>query len=431
MKHTLLTVILIAFTAASARADAVLDWNAIAFERISAGGRPGPTVLLDLAIVHAAIHDVVQAYDKQFHTYATLIDNANGSMEAAVAKASRDILVNRFPSQMATIDATFGNYLSTHGIAADDTGVAVGAEVAAAVIALRANDSAFPATFPPFTGSTAIGMWRPTESFLPGPPPSFSPMAFPWLAGVTPFAVMSADQFVANAPYTVHSGLYTKEYNEVKALGAINSTVRTAEQTQIAHFWNGNFVAQMNDLVRQLSESQLDDSGDRARLFALVYFTASVSLITTWDGKLQHPTWRPITAIRNAHNDGNNHTVPDANWQPLINTPNYPDHSSGANALISSSMKAIALFFGTDRMTFTISTTNPNANPKVRSYERFRDPALEVVEARILQGIHFRTADRDGRRLGLSVARWVHENALRPINDSPAISSLSDDEETE
>ena len=430
MKHTFLKVLLVVLTAAGARADAVLDWNAIAVTHISAGGRPGPTVLLDFAVVHAAIHDAVQAYDKRFDTYASVIENASGSMDAAVAKATHDVLTNRFPSQAAAIGTAYNNYLTTHSVAANDPGVAVGAEVAADINALRADDGSFPATFPPNLGSNEIGMWRPTESFLPGPPASFSAFGFPWVADVTPFVVLNSEQFRANKPYTVKSGLYTKEYNEVKALGSINSTVRTPEQTQLAYFWAGNFPIQINDLVRSLAASELDNSGDIARLFALVFFAASDGLITTLAGKLEYPTWRPISAIREGQNDGNKHTIGDPNWQPLVNTPNYPDHSSGANFVTSGTMKMLSLFFGTDKMTFTISTTNPNANPKVRTYERFRDPALEVVEARILQGIHMRTADRDGRKVGLGVARWVYQNVLRPIgDDAPAPDSPEEDVE--
>ncbi|HEX7863217.1 MAG TPA: vanadium-dependent haloperoxidase [Verrucomicrobiae bacterium] len=413
----LLKLFLVLLTATLARADVVLDWNAVAVTHITAAGRPGPTGLLDYGVVHAAIHDAVQAYDKRFDTYASVIENATGSMDAAVAKAAHDVLTNRFPSQAAAIGTTYNNYLTSHGIAANDPGVAVGAEVAATMNELRADDGSFPATFPPNLGSNEIGMWRPTESFLPPPPASFSAFGFPWMADVTPFVVLDSQQFRANKPYTVKSGLYTKEYNETKALGSINSTERTPEQTQLAYFWAGNFLAQINDLVRSLADSELDNSGDIARLFALVYLTASDGLITTWAGKLEYPTWRPLTAIREGQNDGNKHTIGDPNWQPLINTPNYPDHSSGANGLMSGAMKMLSLFFGTDKMTFTISTTNPNANPKVHTYYRFRDPALEVVEARILQGIHFRTADRDGRKVGLNVARWVYQNALLPIGE--------------
>jgi hypothetical protein len=139
------------------------------------------------------------------------------------------------------------------------------------------------------------------------------------------------------------------------------------------------------------------------------------ALINTWTGKLEYPTWRPITAIREGDFDGDPKTVGDANWQPLINTPNYPDHSSGANALVSGAMQMFALYFGTDEVTFTVTSANPNANPNSRTYVSFTDAALDVVEARILQGIHTRSADLNGRHLGKTVARWVFTHALRPL----------------
>lgn len=199
-------------------------------------------------------------------------------------------------------------------------------------------------------------------------------------------------------------------------MGALVGSERTPEQTQLAYFWAGNFILQVNDLLRSLAETQLETSSDRARLFALVWFAAADGLITTWTGKVTYPTWRPVTAIREGDFDGNRHTEGDPDWQPLINTPNYPDQSSGANALISGVMEVLRLYFGTDRMEFTLTTQNPNAVPNTRTYTRFSDAALEVVDARILQGIHFRTADRYGRKLGLLVARYVVQHALEPLD---------------
>jgi len=234
---------------------------------------------------------------------------------------------------------------------------------------------------------------------------------------------------MAPAPVSVTNGRYTKDYDEVKALGSLTSTVRTPEQTQIAYLWADNFVAQANRVVRGLAETQLDNSGDRARLFALVYLAGSDGFITSWAGKRAYPTWRPITAIREGDNDRNKQTIGDPNWQPLINTPNYPDHSSGANAFVSGYMKMLALFFGAEKMTFTVTSANPNANPAGKTYDSFKDAALDVVEARILQGIHFRSADRVGRKVGLSVSRWVYGNALRPIGDTAEESADEEDEE--
>jgi hypothetical protein len=417
MKHKLIRITLAVLLAGtvSVRAEAVLDWNAIAAQAIFAAGRPGPTAALDLAVVQAAVHDAMQAYDKQFEPYATEICGASGSPDAAVAKATRDILVNRFPAQAGSVETAYANYLTTHGLAADDPGVSAGAAAAAGMIALRTGDGAFPNPSPVFNGSNDVGMWRPTPSFLPGPPASGSSMAVPWLADVTPFVVLSGDQFAAPPPPPVGSGLYRKEYEEVKALGALTDSSRTPAQTQIAYFWADNYPAQLNRIVRNVSETYIAGSADRARLFALIFIGASDSLITTWTGKLEYPTWRPITAIREGDFDGDPKTIGDITWQPLINTPNYPDHSSGANAFTSSAMKMFALYFGTDDLTFTVTSANPNANPNSRTYARFTDAALDVVEARILQGIHTRTADLNGRQLGTKVARWVFKHALKPL----------------
>jgi hypothetical protein len=414
-KLTHITLAVLLGGAISARADAVLDWNAVAAQVIFAAGRPGPSVAIDFAVVQATVHDAIQAYDKTYEPYATEISQASGSPDAAVAKATRDILVNRFPTQAASVDTAYANYLAAHGLAADDPGVGVGAAAAAGMIALRTGDGAFPNPAPVFNGTNVIGMWRPTPSWLPGAPASFASMAAPWLPNVTPFVVLSGDQFAAPPPPSLGSGRYRQEYEEVKALGALVGSSRTPEQTQIAYFWAENFFAQMNRAVRSLAETHLDSSADRARLFALVWLGAADSIINTWTGKLEYPTWRPITAINQGDSDGDPNTIGDVNWQPLINTPNYPDHSSGANALVSGVMKMLALYFGTDTMTFTVTSTNPNANPNSRTYSTFTDAALDVVEARILQGIHTRSADLHGRHLGKSVARWVFKHALKPL----------------
>jgi len=394
--------------AITVRADVVLDWNAIAANKIFAAGRPGPSAVLDLAVVQAAVHDAVQAFDKSFEPYATEIPGASVSPAAAVAKAAHDILVNRFPGQAADVDMIYTNYLAANGLATDDPGVGIGAAAAAGLIALRTGDGAFPNPQPVFNGTNLVGMWRPTL-------PSFASMAIPWLAEVTPFVVLRGDQFVAPPPPILGSDLYRKEYYEVKALGASSGSSRTPEQTQIAFFWADNFPAQVNRIIRNVSENYLESSADRARLFALVWLRASDALITTWTGKLQYPTWRPITAINEGDFDGDPKTIGDASWRPLINTPNYPDHSSGANALVSGTVKMLALYFETDELTFTVTSANPNANPNSRTYASFTAAALDVVEARILQGIHTRSADVHGRHLGTTVARWVFKHALRPL----------------
>ena len=135
-----------------------------------------------------------------------------------------------------------------------------------------------------------------------------------------------------------------------------------------------------------------------------------------WDSKLHYVFWRPITAIREGDNDDNAQTVGDPTWEPLINTPNYPDYTSGANNVVGALTRTLELFFGTDHMTFTVVSEHPLADPKTRTYHRFSELARDTVDVRIYQGIHFRFADEEGRKQGRDVAQWVFGHFLQPIN---------------
>jgi hypothetical protein len=400
-----------------------VDWNAIASQVISAGARPGPSTLVDFAVVHAAVYDAVQAIDRRYKPYHVVIQNASGSPVAAAAKAAHDVLVNRFPSQTASIDATYNAYLVSNGLAATDPGVAVGAQAAAGIIALRANDGAFPAVPPaPFTGGNQPGMWRPTPSYNVGPPAGFLPMVAPWLASVTPFAAKSPSQFRAGPPPELTSRQYTEDYNEVKALGALNGSSRTQEQTDIAYFWSDNTPLQWHRALRAVAATNVGNVGDSARLFALASFSAADAIITCWDTKIHYVYWRPVTAIQEGGDDGNPATEADVNWKPLINNPNYPDYTSGANNVTAAMTRTLELFFGTDEMSFSVTSNSTalTADKRTRVFARFSDAAAEVVEARILLGIHFRFADTVARDQGRRVAKWTFTHVLKPIDDDDA-----------
>ncbi|MBK5260315.1 MAG: vanadium-dependent haloperoxidase [Thermoanaerobaculia bacterium] len=429
MSRTFLAVVALTLSIASiAHADAVVDWNAIASQVISAGGRPGPSTLVDFAVVHAAIYDAVQSIERRYKPYCVVVPDATGSTAAAAAKAARDVLVKRFPSQSGTIDTQYNAYLASNGLAIDDPGISVGAQAAAAVIALRANDGAFPTTPQvPFTGGGEPGMWRPTPSYLTGNPAAFSPMAAPWLAKVTPFAVKSTSQFRAKEPPALTSDEYTRDYNEVKAMGAMTGSSRTQEQTEIGYFWSDNTPVQWHRALRGISAAYVDDIGDSARLFALASFAAADAIMTCWDTKLHYNYWRPVTAIQEAAGDGNPNTEPDLNWKPMLNTPNYPDYSSGANNVTAAMTRTMQLFFGTDEMTFTVTSNVQSlpADKRTRTFSRFSDAAMEVVDARIYLGFHFRFADTAAREQGLRVAKWTFTHVLKPIDDEVRSPSLS------
>lgn len=397
---------------AGARADAVGDWNAIAVQATITAGRPNPTIGIDIATVQAAVYDAVQAIEKRYAPYYVEIPGADGSPVAAAARAAHDVLVNRFPAQAASLDFTYQQYLANNGLLETDPGVAVGAKAAAGIIALRACDGSFPNPAPPpFIGGTDPGVWRPTL-------PAFAPMIAPWMGNVTPFTLTRPSQFRAQPPPALTSREYARDYDEVKALGALNNSSRTSEQTDIAQFWGGNTALLWNQVLRDIAAANVDNIADSARLFALVDLAMADAQITAWNSKNYYVFWRPVTAIQLGDTDGNPLTAGDSTWLPLIATPAYPDYTSGANNQSGAATQAFALFFGRDRMTFSATTTNVGPTVKdTRTYRRFSDARQEVVDARIYEGIHFRFADEAARKQGIQVARWVFENFLRPLDD--------------
>jgi hypothetical protein len=401
--------------------DAVLHWNEIANAAV-ATGRPGPSGAVDLALVQAAVHDAVQAIEGRFEPFFAEVSGARGSKSAAVAAASHDVLVGfyavQFPALAASLDTAYFDYLANNGLTGNP-GLEVGQKVAAAILPLR---RAAPSSFDNFTGGTLPGQWRPTPSYLPGPPPSGAPMAVPFMADFEPFTLTGHARFRAAPPPDLTSERYQKDYEEVRALGGLASTAlttlaRSPQKTDIAYFWTDNFLAQWNRAARAIAIQRVRRIGDNARLFALINLSVADAVITAWDSKKYYFFWRPVTAIQEGENDGNPNTPGDPDWQPLINTPNYPDYTSGANNVTGAVTKTLELFFGTDRMTFEVTSLAPNVVQTTRTYHRFSAAAQEVVNARIYLGIHFRFADTAARAQGRHVAQFVHDHYLLPVDD--------------
>ena len=239
-------------------------------------------------------------------------------------------------------------------------------------------------------------------------------MASLYLMETKPYALERPSQFRPEPPPALTSAAYLRDYNEVKALGGRVSATRTPAQTDLAYFWAGNFVSQWNGALRSIVDARKMDIGDSARLFALANLAAADAAIACWDSKRHFSFWRPVTAIREGENDGNPETVADAAWEPLINTPNYPDYTSGANSVTAAMTTILERVFGPGEFSFSVTTDVPLAKQKSRTYKRFSDAAAEVVEARILLGIHFRFADVVARTQGTQVANWTFAHVLRP-----------------
>jgi hypothetical protein len=232
-------------------------------------------------------------------------------------------------------------------------------------------------------------------------------------AAVAPFALSSASQFRPPPPPAVNGPRYTADFNEVKSLGAVNSTTRSADQTDIGRFWGAAPVQNVWNQIAQLAGMSFNNSLEQnARMFALLDTSVADGVIALYDSKYAYHRWRPVTAIRSADNDGNPDTTGDPDWTPLATTALDPSYV-GAHAEISQSA-AVALrdFFGTDRVDFSLTT--PSLPSVVRSFQSFSQAADEAAVSRIYAGQHFRYDEDAGRALGDEVGDFVAHRILGP-----------------
>ena len=383
--------------ASPARADTVTDWNVHATNALAA---QAPTVsTIHLGMVHGAVYDAVNAIDRRYEPYLVRLPARSWfSKDAAAAAAAHRVLVHIVPAQQATLDSAYATSLAAIPDPGKLGGIAVGESAAWAMIAARTGDGRFGA--PGFEVGLGPGEWRPV-------PPGNGNDPNAWVADVEPFLIKSPSHFASQGPYDLASRRYAREFNEVKELGSVTSSVRSADQTDAARFWaEGPLI--LTRVARELSARFGLSIADNARMFAMQYLTGADALIAVWDDKRRWAFWRPLTAIHEAGNDGNPATRADTGWMSLINTPPYPDHPSGLSGVIRAMSESLEDFFGTDRISFSATSvpTTPPITPITRSFGSFSQAAEEVVDARVWSGIHFRKADEDGARIGEQVARW-------------------------
>ena len=392
--------------APSVQADVVTAWN-LTTQRCVFGGptpanRGGPVGLLDIALVQAAVHDAVQAIEGRFEPYH--YSNPDrlgvGSPEAAVAAATFGVLVGLYGSDDPCLAAVPDPAVTYAG----DPGLLAGEEAAEAL--LPEYRPAFAAPIDPFTGGTGPGEWRPEPGVAQG--------AFTFMAYTRPFVLNRPSQFRPQRQPPMESEKYRREYAEVKAYGSFSNSARTPEQTDMARFW-ASPPSSLLGALRTIADAYVPRIGDKARLLALASLAAADAQITVYDSKYHFNFWRPSTAIHEGDLDGNPDTIGDPTWTPFFATPPYPEYSSGANCLTGAVVAVLQLFFGTDRLEFSISSPTVGLTTNPRRYSRFSEVAQEMVDVRILQGIHFRSADEQGRTQGGRVGHWAFMRFLRPL----------------
>lgn len=387
--------------------NAVIEWNRTLLTIVRTPGAQPATIhsTRNFAILHAAIYDAVNNIDPEFTPYLVRLSDVprNASKIAAADQAAHDVLVSLYPAFQASLDTELQQDLArlrdNEGKA---QGIAVGQAVAGQLLAARSADGAN-VTPPPYVPGTQPGDYQLT-------PPNFAAADFTQWPQVTPFALRRADEFRPGPPPTLTSATYTNVFDEVKDLGLITSTTRTAEQTVIGKFWNGNIQDFWNEIAQTAALSHRLNLENSARLFALLNISLADTTIAFFDAKYTYNFWRPVTAVQLAGTDGNPQTDPDPAWVSLsVKTapdPSYP----GAHSAISKAGATVLGFYFGDQFTFDV--TSESLAAVSRHFTSFSAAAQEAGLSRIYAGQHFRTDHVAGKALGRRVAESVDNSIL-------------------
>jgi vanadium-dependent haloperoxidase-like protein len=364
-------------------------------------------------ITQLAVYDAVVAIEGGYEPYGEAMEAPEGAdVRAAVATAAYRAARGRVaPSQVAYLDGKYTEYMAgLPGGRAKTDGIEVGEDAAASVLALRADDG--------FDNAVAYQC-----SSNPPPPGEFEPdggcgtqPVEAKLAQVKPFTFRDPAQFRPDGPDPFTSDRWAEDFDEVKAYGRRDSSVRTPEQTDIVYFWSEHGYVHWNRNLKSLALARDLDVLETARLFAMAYTAASDAAIAGIEAKYFHRAWRPRTAIPRAAEDGNPRTEPDPSWTPLL-TVSHPEYPS-AHAFLSTALtEAVAEFFGTDNVEWTIVTSR-DAVPQLvrteRTYQSLEALMDDVHDARVWAGLHYRNSMDEGAALGSRVARHAMHKFFRP-----------------
>jgi hypothetical protein len=390
--------------------DQVIQWNQeLQKVLVAPGAQPAsihPT--RTLAITQIAVYDAVNGILGGGQPLLVDLRGPRGaSADAAAAAAARTALDALLPSQVPAIDAFFESSLAQIGSGEHvNRGIRYGNAVAQAVLAARVADGAT-AVPPVFTPGTGPGEYQLT-------PPAFAPAGFTQTSHVTPFVLESASQFRPAPPPSLTSAGYAAAFNEVKSLGELNSTTRTADETAIGKFWGAAPIwIVWNQIADQAAVGFGNSLEQNARVFAQLNTTLADSAIALYDAKYAFHRWRPITAIT-APDQGNTTTVAEPSWVPLANTANDPSYP-GAHATFSQAAATVLKdFFGTDVFSFSLTNSSVGIT---RSFTSFSAASNEAFDSRIFAGQHFRYDEQAGQTLGSQVADFAVDHALLPAHD--------------
>ena len=393
----------------AAAGNVITDWDEKAASIVQPATGPLPVLAVrNIAILHIAMFDAVNSIEPRFKPYKVRLPAPpDTSKEAAAAAAAGAVLIKLVPDAAADVQSTLTTYLATLPDGeAKSKGIKLGEQVAAKILEARETDGGSIADA--YRPRTRPGLYIPT------------PITFGWqLTTMTPFALASPSQFRAKPPPSLQSAEWAKDYNEIKDLGAKNSTKRTARQTEDARFWLSVGPRAYNPLPRQIVITKNLDLLDSARFMALFSVVAADAVIAVMDAKYKYEFWRPITAIRNGDIDGNPATQRDAIWQPIDATPMHPEYPC-AHCIVSSSVAAVIEgLLGTDEIP-EVSLTSPFAPGVTHRFTSLRAFGDEVANARICAGFHYRFSTIAGREMGQKIGVYVVKSIMQPAQTAMA-----------
>ena len=397
------------------RADVVLDWNEIAVNTAIANGQSPFAQARYAAIVQVAVFEAVNSITRDYQPYLGTITAPRGaSARAAAIQAAYRVLSTYFPASATTLDTERANSLASipDGQAKGD-GIATGEAAAWAMIALRANDGSSPAQFK-VPGPPVPGEWQATPS-CPTVNGIQVGIAYQWQY-ITPFGIPSAGDFLLAPPPALTSYRYAKTYNEVMTVGGVDSTQRPSGRADVAVFYAAaSPTLVFNQVARQVADEQGRSLSENARALALINMAMNDGLVASFLNKYHYNFWRPETAIHLGDTDGNPKTDPDPSYVPFITTPCFPSYPSNHGSASNGAAEVMRRLYG--EAGHSITVTNPAVPSIVLQYTAFKEITDDISDARVYGGIHFRSDQTAGARLGRAVGTAVYKNNLRPMRD--------------
>jgi hypothetical protein len=419
--------------------NAVAQWNKVAEDTVVGSGAFQSEGFIYMAYASTAVYNAAVAIEGGYELQdSTISAPAGASVDCAVVEAAYRTLrfyFSSFPILVANLDADYAEALSPsnlNGCTADGgAGSGVGLAAANEVIYNRTTGPN------PDGRRTPIGVSTPFATLPPGPgvwrlTPPFAPPQVPWVGDVRRFVLQSVDQFLPDPPPSLQSDEWVEAFNQIKAYGAADSTVRSEEQTAIARFWSANVVRQFNRAARDIAIARGLGLLQTARLAAMVNLVGADALGSALYAKYHYLFWRPVTAIDPTavvadgfgpvpgYHDGNPATVEQTGWRPLLTTPNHPEYPAAHGVITSAMAEVFSTFLATNQIDVDIHGFDPAGPPgnlnAVRNFDMPNDLRREIIGARLWAGLHYQFSGVAGVVLGRKVASYDLRHAFRSVD---------------